>query len=274
MTDLQLDRSRVSLGRHTWVPVLVLGVALFVADERSLISTQNPNLLPSTILLGAAVVPLAFVAFVYGRRLPFDVPTGVVWTVALASGLVGTVVAGVLEFRTLHRLGALPMLLVGLIEEAAKLLVPLVVLVWLRYRRPADGLLLGVASGAGFAALETMGYAFVTLLRSSGSLPAVTQLLLLRGALSPAGHMAWTGISAAALWQAADDGWTPAALRRFLLVFVGVVLLHAAWDGIGTLPAYVVIGVLSLGLLAVTAHRLGPRHATHAGPGRGPLARL
>ncbi|HEY2206179.1 MAG TPA: PrsW family glutamic-type intramembrane protease [Pseudonocardia sp.] len=61
---------------------------------------------------------------------------------------------------------------VGLIEENSKLLIPVgVLLVLPRYRRRADGLLLGVAAGAGFAALETMGYAFGTLLSSRAASP-------------------------------------------------------------------------------------------------------
>ena len=66
------------------------------------------------------------------------------------------------------------MFAVGLIEEAAKLIVPLaLVLVLRRERHPADGLLIGVASGAGFAVLETMGYAFVVLIQSQGDVAAV-----------------------------------------------------------------------------------------------------
>ncbi len=65
----------------------------------------------------------------------------------------------------------------------------------------ADGLVIGVAVGMGFAALETMGYAFVALIASRGDIGAVEQMLLLRGVLSPAGHMAWTGLACAALWQ-------------------------------------------------------------------------
>jgi len=52
------------------------------------------------------------------------------------------------------------------------LIVPACILLVSRYRRPADGLLLGVAAGAGFAALETMGYAFVELVGVAGSLLA------------------------------------------------------------------------------------------------------
>ena len=51
--------------RHAWLAVLVVGAALFIAEERTLVATQNPNLVPSAILLGASIVPLAFVAFVY-----------------------------------------------------------------------------------------------------------------------------------------------------------------------------------------------------------------
>jgi protease PrsW len=250
----------VRVGRHSWLAVLVLGVGLFVADEQALVSTSNPNFLPSILLLGAAVVPVAFVVYLYGRRLDYDIPTGPVWATALLAGALGTAVAGFLEFQTLHRLGVLPMTAVGAIEETAKLLVPAVVLLWMRYRIPADGLLLGVAAGAGFAAFETMGYAFVALLQSQGSLPAVTTLLLTRGLLSPAGHMAWSGVAAAALWSAACSGWTRAAVMKFLGALVAVVALHTAWDSIGTLPGYVVVAALSLGLLAYAVHRVGPRH--------------
>ena len=46
-----------TLRRHAWLGVLALGAALFIAVERTLVATQNPNLVPSAILLGAAIVP-------------------------------------------------------------------------------------------------------------------------------------------------------------------------------------------------------------------------
>ncbi|HEY2206180.1 MAG TPA: hypothetical protein VGH99_17030 [Pseudonocardia sp.] len=59
--------------RHAWLVVLLLGTALFVADERTLVATRNPKFVPSAILLGAPVVPMAFLTFVYGRGLPYRV---------------------------------------------------------------------------------------------------------------------------------------------------------------------------------------------------------
>jgi protease PrsW len=263
----------VAVRRQSWLLVLVVGAVLFVLDERTLVSTRNPNFVPSAILLGASVVPMTFLAFVYGRRLPYDVPGGVVAVAALLGGLIGTIVAGTLEYDVLRDFGALPMLAVGLIEEASKLLVPLLLFYLLRYRSRADGLLIGVACGAGFAALETMGYAFVTMVQSRGSVTATMDLLVLRGVLSPAGHMAWTGLTAAALYSAAAVGWRGRETLRFLLTLAGAVALHALWDGIGTLTAYAVLAGLSLGLLTLTAHVAARDDLPGRPPGGAPARR-
>jgi RsiW-degrading membrane proteinase PrsW (M82 family) len=243
--------------RWSWVIVLIVGIGLYEAVRHAVFETQNPNLVPALILLGAAVVPAAFVAFIAGRRLVFAVRGGVVGATALIGGVIGVVAAGLLEYRTLQRLGVLPVLGVGLIEEAAKLIVPLVLLVALRRdRHAADGLLIGVASGAGFAVLETMGYAFVVLIQSRGAIAVVQAVLFERGVLSPAAHMAWTGLAAAALWRAAVEHWRPRALGGFVVVFLVAVGLHTAWDAAPTIWTDGVVAVVSLALLWWTAHRL------------------
>jgi RsiW-degrading membrane proteinase PrsW (M82 family) len=150
---------------------------------------------------------------------------------------------------------------VGLIEEAAKLIVPLlIVLVPRRDRHAADGLLLGVASGAGFAVLETMGYAFVALIQSNGNVDVVQQVLFERGALSPAAHMAWTGLTAAALWRAAVAHWHPRALVGFAGTYLVAVALHTAWDSAPNIWVDLAVAVVSLVLLGITAHRLAAPH--------------
>ena len=131
--------------RHAWIAVLVVGTVLFFVEERALVATQNPNLVPSAILLGASIVPLAFVAFVYGRRPPDSVPGIAVAASAFLDGVIGTIVAATLEFDVLRDLGGLPMLGVGLIEETSKLLVPLALLLVLRtHRTRADALLIAL----------------------------------------------------------------------------------------------------------------------------------
>jgi RsiW-degrading membrane proteinase PrsW (M82 family) len=253
--------------RWSWVVVLVVGGVLFEVVRRTIVETGNPNLVPALILLGAAVVPAAFVTFIAGRRLVFAVSSGTVLLTGLVGGVIGVATAGVLEYDTLRRLGALPMVGVGLIEEFAKLIVPAALLLVVRRdRHPADGLLLGVASGAGFAVLETMGYAFVVLIQSRGNLSVVDGVLFVRGILSPAAHMAWTALAAAALWRAAAEHWHPRALAGFVGTFVLVVALHTAWDLAGGTATYVVLAVISLALLAVTSHRLAAPHRRAALP--------
>ncbi|MEV5178055.1 PrsW family intramembrane metalloprotease, partial [Streptomyces flaveolus] len=184
---------------------------------------------------------------------------GTVTGTAIVGGAIGVTTAGVLEYRTLILLNVMPMIAVGVIEEAAKLIVPALLLLVIRDRHPGDGLLVGVASGAGFAAFETMGYAFVELVRSGGDLVAVDHLLVLRGLLSPAAHMAWTGITAAALWAAAAQGRQRHRWVKLSLAYVVAVALHTAWDSFDSDTSYIVLAVISLYLLITAIRRLAPR---------------
>jgi RsiW-degrading membrane proteinase PrsW (M82 family) len=241
------------MARQAWLPVLVVGGLLYWLVLATIERTKNPNLVPSLILLGAFLIPVTFVVFIYQRVHVERTSPDVVAMAALFGGVIGVVVASRLEFDTVNRLGAVPILLVGLIEEAAKLIVPALILVLARKRRPDNGLLVGVAVGMGFAALETMGYAFVTLLQSQLSIGATQEVLLLRGLLSPAAHAAWTGLAAAALWRAWDNR-TAAAWWEFVLVYLGVSILHAAWDGLDRWWAYLILSVISLGLVQRRLH--------------------
>lgn len=253
-TDPARPVSGGRIRRWSWLGVLILGVLGYLLVLQTLVRTENLNFVPSLILLGSIVVPITVLVFAAsgGRRIV--APTGLVVFTAIAGGVVGTVAAGTIEYDTLHRIGALPMVFVGLIEEGAKLIVPLVLLLFVRHRDPRAGVIIGIASGMGFATLETMGYGFTALL-SQGSLAAVEQTLLLRALLSPAGHVAWTGLTVAALWR------IPSAARRGRAVllaagaFAAAVLLHAAWDGFDSIIVHLVVGVLSVTALLIMIQR-------------------
>ncbi len=94
-----------------------------------------------------------------------------------------------------------------------------------------------------------------------------------RGLLSPAGHIAWTGITATALCWAIQRRWSARATGRFLLAFVVATGLHSAWDHLASLAGYAVLAALNLALLVYATHRaqvgaatLGPRQSVVAGP--------
>jgi len=261
------DRSR----RWAWLGVLVVGLALYVVVLRTLVHTQNPNLLPALLLLGATVVPMSFLTFAQARSGRWQVPASALVVSAFFGGVIGIVVAGTLEYNTLRNLGMLPMVLVAVIEEAAKLIVPVVLLftILARHERrlPSDGLIIGVASGMGFAALETMGYAFTALLSSKGDIGAVEQTLFLRGLTAPAGHTAWTGLTAGALWAFIATP-TGKRLLEFVATFAGAVVLHTCWDTFPGLIVFLVLAIVSLGwlFLALRRYRTFGDHAERLSP--------
>jgi RsiW-degrading membrane proteinase PrsW (M82 family) len=243
------------MGRLSWLAVLVLGGGAYLLGLKVLTKTNNPNFFPSLLLLGSTVVPLSVLIFAAsgGRRVV--APVGWTTGVAIVGGVIGTLAAGFLEYDTLRSLGSPAMLLVGLIEEAAKLIVPVGVLLLLARRHPRAGVVIGVASGTGFAALETMGYGFTALLEQ-GNLAAVEGTLQLRALLSPAGHVAWTGVTVAALWRIPLVARKLRAVVTALATFVVAVLLHATWDGANSVVVHVIVGAVSVGGLLVVIHRV------------------
>jgi RsiW-degrading membrane proteinase PrsW (M82 family) len=252
---------RFGFVRRGWFLIFIVGLALFFASEQILVFTGNPNFIPTVILLGAFLVPLTFVTFIFEYEPVKDVPLPTVIVCFLWGGAIGLAAAGLIEYATLQNLNFASLLGVAAIEEAVKLIFPLVLFFRGRYRKEADGLLFGVSSGMAFAALETMGYALVGLLGAQGSVSNLQNILFVRGLLSPAGHAAWTGMMGAVIWQQRARGRSianGAVFGTFLLV----VILHALWDFFDLLPSQpmalatisvvgnVAIAAISLGLLA------------------------
>jgi protease PrsW len=246
-----------NLSRFSWFKILLGGMLLFYLLERALVSTGNPNFVPSLLMVGTFTIPLAFCALLYTRKRQPDVPWVTLGLCVIWGGVLGTVVAGLLEYDTVHELGGLPTLAIGVIEELAKLIVPLYFLFRKPYHTEFDGIVIGAASGAGFAALESMGYGLVALLLSHGNVTATVQLLLFRSLLAPAAHIAWTGLLAGALWHAKNHPG-PDRFRLFIYTFIGVVLLHALWDSVNFLAGYIILGAISLIWLVRRVH-----HAEH-----------
>ncbi|MET7694926.1 PrsW family glutamic-type intramembrane protease [Streptomyces sp. NPDC005483] len=81
-------------------------------------------------------------------------------------------------------------------------------------------------------------------------------MLVVRGLLSPAAHMAWTGLTSAALWSAAAQHWRRRSVGVLVLVYVIAVGLHTAWDSCDDDTAHAVLATVSLSLLVYTTHRM------------------
>ncbi|MDQ3286598.1 MAG: PrsW family intramembrane metalloprotease [Actinomycetota bacterium] len=140
---------------------------------------------------------------------------------------------------------------VGLNEEGAKLIFPLIFYFLGRYRSEGAGIVLGVATAMGFAALETMGYGFMTLLQSQGNLVALDEVLLARGLTSPAGHAAWTGLVCAVLWRERKRAGHAVVNVKVIGAFATAVVLHTLWDTFSFLRGVTFLESVSLELLSL-----------------------
>ena len=155
---VESDGSRHILLRLSWLWVLLAGIVAYLLLLRTLVATQNPNFLPSLILFGSMVVPATVLTFATtGGRRRIRVNAGTVAFTAIAGGILGTVAAGTLEYDALRALDVLPMIMVAPIEETSKIVVPTAVFLFNRRLQWPGAAVLGVASGTGFATLETMG---------------------------------------------------------------------------------------------------------------------
>ena len=108
------------------------GAAIYALVTGAAESTENIHLLPVVLLLGALLVPVTFVVYLFERLAVDPAVLPALMVCFWAGGSVGVAAAGFLEYETLRDLGALPMLAVGVIEESVKLAVPL----WLLVARP------------------------------------------------------------------------------------------------------------------------------------------
>jgi RsiW-degrading membrane proteinase PrsW (M82 family) len=120
-----------------------------------------------------------------------------------------------------------------------------------------NGLLIGAAVGAGFAAFESAGYAMSYLFQ--GGWDVMMNIIFLRGFLTPGGHVVWAAISGASLVIAIKEQnkiSTNVFLEtKFLRLFIIPVILHGIWDSplsvIGSEVYFVPIGLTVLAWIVV-----------------------
>ncbi|MGF1470868.1 MAG: PrsW family intramembrane metalloprotease [Rubrobacteraceae bacterium] len=237
----------------TWFVMLAGGLLLLLLIEGVFILTNNPVYLPSTILLGAFLVPVVFTTYLYERLPVMEIPLPTMALCFVGGGVIGTATAGFLEYDVLSSLGSVPLLFVGFLEEVAKLVFPLFFYFAWRYRSEAAGIAIGVSTAMGFAAFETMGYAFTTVLHSREDLSALNEVLLERGLASPAAHAAWTGLVAAVLWRERLHSGRISFNAPVVGAFLIAVALHSLWDFLNFLSrptpaASVALDLASLGV--------------------------
>ncbi len=249
-TDEELDEVFICGGEKTtpelkdvdptkataWVyfKILIFFIIAYIPVRIGFVSYNNSNFLPAMIMLAAFAVPVTILIFFYEINIFRNIPFYKVMKYFILGGGLSLILAILffsLDFNTDINtyFGAL---MVGLIEEVAK--AAIVALFLFKSKKSnyiLNGLLVGAAVGAGFAAFETAGY--ILRFGLSNGLDMMLHVIKLRGFLAPGGHVAWAAIEGAALMYVKGfDKLDKKHLndKRFLLICLIPILLHGIWD--------------------------------------------
>ncbi len=218
-------------GSFGWLKVLLIGTLLYFLSLVIMLLSGNPNLFPTVVMIGNFLVPVTYVAFFYERRHLSQLSLPTTALTFFYGGIFGVLASSILEPIFIRQMDPVSVMMIGLIEEGAKILGVLLIARTFKHDSEMDGLILGAAAGMGFAALESMGYAFTAFMESQGSLSATVITTLMRGVLSPIGHGTWTAILASVLFRE-SRGMRFRINRKVLGAYLLVSLLHAMWDGV------------------------------------------
>lgn len=195
-------------------------------------SFSNSNALPGLIVIGSFAGPFALLIFFWEMNAPQNISiyeTAKMFFVGGAASLVAALVLyAVFPVQELDVTGAI---MVGIIEEIGKLMIIGYFVRKLNPKYILNGLLIGAAIGAGFAAFESAGYAFRFMYEEG--LESMLSIIFMRGWQSVGGHVVWSAIGGAAIVYAkrgqrlSIDHFTN---KHFLKLFIVPVALHAIWD--------------------------------------------
>lgn len=196
---------------------------------------QNLNAFPGLMIVGSFAVPFTTLVLFLEVNAFRNISIYDVMKFFLIGGcasLVVTLFLFNLELVDANLESTWGAMMIGVIEELGKLAIVYILISKLpNCNYILSALLAGACVGAGFAAFESAGYAFMSLLNFG--FEGMTDSIYLRGLLAPGGHVAWAAISGAALIIAKGQGRLSSDVfsnSRFWKIFAIPVVLHGLWD--------------------------------------------
>ena len=233
----------------------------------------NPNLLPGLMMIGSFAIPISTLVLFMELNVRRNVSLYMVARLAFLGGILSLLITSVID--NLAGYGLLPnsdflsafgASSAGPMEETAKVLAMVAVARAAKYKYKLNGLLVGAAVGVGFAAFESMGYALtfftngtiggtietiaserssdLSVAKSLGVLQgadAMLDVIVVRGILSPLGHIVWSAIAGCALWRVIkgrEFKWQMLCDEKFIRLLLVPVFLHMVWNSPFQLPLY------------------------------------
>ncbi len=225
-------------------------IGAFFIFYATFIMSADINLIPGLIIIGSFAIPTSILALFFEWNTPKNVSI-VLLARFLIAGSALAILSALYFYTWGSAIGFRSLIIAGPVEETAKLLAVVYVtrpLDRARYRYTLNGILFGAAVGAGFAAFESAGFAFQSLLNNG--VGGATVSIVMRGMLSPFGHIIWTAISGGIFWLRRKKHNTIVETLidwRFLAVFSIPVALHTIWDNVPSLPYdlnYILLGAI------------------------------
>lgn len=211
---------------------------------------ENARLIPGLIVTGSFAMPVSTVILFVELNARRNVSMFQVSKLVIAGGLLAMIAALLLfEVSGIFTIEWLGRSIGGLVEEPAKVFALLLVASLPRYKYILNGLLFGAAVGAGFAAFESAGYAFVVGTQNSDP-DLMTSIILVRGLLSPLGHIVWTAMCGGALWRVKGEQLFEFRMLldlRFLRILGIAIVLHMVWNAPVSVPffgKYILVGLV------------------------------
>lgn len=229
-----LTTPKITEVKDTWpkpwlfARLFIIALLVFAGFYVGVSYFENANFLPGLIIVGAFGVPLTTLIFFWEMNVPQNIAIYRVIYVVLIGGILSMLIS--LVFFDILKNNTHP-ITIGIIEELAKTIIVISFVHYRKYKYILNGLLIGAAVGAGFAAFETAGYALRALL--SGDTLSLFGTILLRGFYAPGGHVAWAALTGAAFCRVQKDQpfqFNMLFHYKFLQVFILVVGIHALWD--------------------------------------------
>lgn len=212
--------------------VFLILVTTYVLLYVSTYSFENTIALPGLIIMGSFAVPFSLLIFFWESNAPRNISLFEIVKMFFIGGVASIVttlfIFSIFPVYNYDYQGAIS---IGIIEETGKLLIAAFFIRQLQIKYILNGLLIGAAIGAGFAAFESAGYAFHSGLAFGDE--AMLSNLFDRAWMSIGSHVIWTAIAAGALVYVKENSelaFDHFKDTRFLKLFLVPVLLHTAWN--------------------------------------------
>ena len=222
---------------------LATSIGLYLVFDIAWQYLHNQNLLPGMMLMGTMAVPFSCLLFFFEVNVRRNISLYRVLKLFFVGGILSLMLSLILYAVVGDTpKGIFAEASPGPIEEIGKLLALVFVARSMSYHYKLNGLLMGAAVGTGFAVFESLGYALRYLVdfaqlealgEEVGAVGVMKEVIVVRGILSPLGHIVWTAIAGAALWRVKGDkafSFSMVGNGKFWHLFLIPVVLHSLWD--------------------------------------------